>query len=281
MELSSYIREKTQAWLSAKPGIRSYQMLADRSKLGYSTVRRLTTAEEPTPYSLQALLQLASVILTPEETREVVKKHFPDSLHILQRPFTFATEANLDPIINKESMLAVALACPDDGIEFEKLVEVLGSRWSDTVNALLESEILRYSEGRIKLSSDYVFDPDPKRNQNWIRQIVALYDYHRTNEKGNFTAFRIHGFNDDGIDRIQRMLQKMERELEEITGDAALRGPISLGVLGMSVLMTPRDMLEQKSKAEVRLENLARLYKKGFITEEEFGERKKAILDEI
>ncbi|HYX35823.1 MAG TPA: hypothetical protein VE954_22215 [Oligoflexus sp.] len=185
-------------------------------------------------------MQLASVLLTPEETVQAVEQYFPDARRSIDRPFQFMQSTKGDPIYNKDCLLIIALCCPNNGIEVSELERIVGLKSMSSVNFLLDSEILVLDSGRLKLSSDYIFDTRPDNILKWMGYIIDLFDRGRKDEKGSFTTVRISGLNEKGIDRLHQIMAQAEQAIDEALGDKGLQGDISIGLGMISTPMKPK-----------------------------------------
>jgi len=237
VDLRSFLREKITAWTEAS---RRHTLLhlAERSRLGYSTVRRLASGDGEA--NLQSLLQLASVIMSPEETRQAVHDFFPEARLGLERPFRFFPNEKLDPIATKEAMLAVALSCPDGGIDGKELEAIMGTRASRCIQSLIDAEILCRQEERVKLTADYFFDPNPERVLRWMGYVLDLFDRERSDQVGSFTSLRIEGLNDKGIERLQEVMTLAEKSIQTILDDKNCRGSQSVATVVVSTVLNPK-----------------------------------------
>ncbi|MCX6129987.1 MAG: hypothetical protein NTX25_13110 [Proteobacteria bacterium] len=237
MDLRSFLREKITAWSEASKR-HTLLYLAERSRLGYSTVRRLASGEGDA--NLQSLLQLASVILSPEETRQTLQDYFPEARLGLERPFRFFPNEKNNPISSKEALLAVALSCPDDGIEQAELEAIIGTRSFRCIQSLVDAEILCRQDTKLKLASDYFFDPNPERILRWMGYILELFDCERADKVGNFTSLRIEGLNDRGIQKLHEVMTEAESAIQEILNDKNCRGVQSVATALVSAVLNPQ-----------------------------------------
>lgn len=237
MDLRSFLREKITAWTEAS---RRHTLLhlAERSRLGYSTVRRLASGDGEA--NLQSLLQLASVIMSPDETRQAVQDFFPEARLGLERPFRFFPNEKLDPITSKDALLAVALSCPDEGIDGKELETIMGTRAVRCVQALIDAEILCRQEKKLKLAADYIFEPNPERVLRWMSYVLELFDRERSDQIGNFTSLRLEGLNDKGIERLQEVMTLAEKSILAILDDKNCRGTQSVATVLVSTVLNPK-----------------------------------------
>ncbi|MDQ3232005.1 MAG: hypothetical protein M3Q07_09315 [Pseudobdellovibrionaceae bacterium] len=174
-------------------------------------------------------MQLAGVILTPDETREVISQHFPETRHSLERSFKFYNPEK-DPIQSANALLIVALCCPDAGIEFDKLISMVGIVNAPLVGQLISSELISLRDGRLHLSSSYYFSPDPTRVIRWIKYAADLFDFHNADKEGQFSCFRIEGLNENGFHEVRDLFVQTEKALEAILKDPSKRGEHSLSM---------------------------------------------------
>lgn len=234
MDLRSFLREKITTW-SELSKRHTLLHLAERSQLGYSTVRRLASGDGEA--NLQSLLQLASVILSPEDTRQALQDFFPGARLGLERPFRFFPNEKTDPITHKEALLAVALSCPDSGIEQSELETILGSRASRCIQTLVDAEILCRQDSKLKLASDYFFDPNPDHILRWMGYILELFDRAQVEMHGNMTSLRIAGLNDKGVQKLQTVMVEAEKAIQAILEDSNLQGSQSVATILVSTIL--------------------------------------------
>ncbi len=237
MDLRSFLRDKITAW-TENSRRHTLLHLAERSRLGYSTVRRLASGDGEA--NLQSLLQLASVIMSPEDTRQAVQDFFPEARLGMERPFRFYPNEKLDPITTKEALLAVALSCPQAGIDASELEAIIGTRSSRCIQSLIEAEILCRQDEKLKLAADYFFDPNPERVLRWMGYVLDLIDRERSDQIGNFTSLRIEGLNDKGIERLQEVMSSTEKSIQSILDDKTCRGIQSVATVLASTVLNPK-----------------------------------------
>lgn len=237
VDLRSFLREKITAWTEAS---RRHTLLhlSERSRLGYSTIRRLASGDGEA--NLQSLLQLASVIMNPDETRQAIEDYFPDARIGLERPFRFYPNEKADPITSREALLLVALVCPDEGIAYSELEAIVGSRGLRSLASLIDAEIICRQGDRLKLASHYFFDPNPERVLRWIEYVLELFDRERADQLGNFSSLRIEGLNEKGVEKIQAILSEAEASIHEVLEDKASRGNQSVATVLVSTVFNPK-----------------------------------------
>ncbi len=236
-ELTYFVKKRIQQWTS-QGRANTLLDLSSKTQLGYSTVRRIAAGGEP---EFQSFMQLATVLMTPEETVQAVKKFFPEARKSIERPFQYMQSQKTDPIFSKDCLLVIALCCPDDGIEEAALQSIIGTKNMSIVRGLLECEIIMRRDTRLKLSADYIFDSKPDNVLKWIGFLVELFDRERASELGHFTGIRFEGMNQKGVEKLQEVMTRAEREIDGILGDKDLRGDISVGIGLVSALMKPKE----------------------------------------
>jgi hypothetical protein len=169
-----------------------------------------------------------------------VQDFFPEARLGLERPFRFFPNEKLDPISSKEAMLAVALSCPDGGIDGKELEAIMGTRSARAIQSLIDAEILCRHEERVKLTADYFFDPNPERVLRWMGYVLDLFDRERSDQMGNFTSLRIEGLNDKGIEKLQEVMTLAEKSIQGILDDKNCRGSQSVATVVVSTVLNPK-----------------------------------------
>jgi hypothetical protein len=234
VELGVYLKEKISEWQS-KGHKNTLLVLSNRTKIGYSTVRRIATGEGA---NMQTFLQLAAILLHPDEAKKRLYEFFPETRRSIERSFQFLPDAiQHDPIRSKKAFLAVALACPDPGIHIDELKNALGNRDSDALDDLFDANILWMNpEGIVKLAADYYFSPDPYRVTRWIGWASELFDHKNADQQGNFTCLRIEGLNKQAIAKLEKLFGDTERAMNELISDPKNKGEQSITMAMMTSL---------------------------------------------
>ncbi len=229
--LKQFISDRINDWIEFNPKRNTMLRLAELSRVGYSTIRRHVYGEGES--NLQTFLQLAQVVLNPEETRKALATYFPE---VKLGEFRFIPPKFKDPIRSKEALLIIAHSCPDNGIELEELERIVGTRNTPIIHTLLEEELLKLQDGRVKLAADYYFSPDSQRIVRWIRYVAELFDHLNADKAGQFSTFRIEGLNGEGIEEVSKILIEAEKSIQFIINEKKYRGDISMATVLLSTL---------------------------------------------
>lgn len=143
----------------SSPG-KSFQQLAKRSGVGYSTVREFINGTRKT-MTVHNALMLLNEITDNERTIELLKLEWPDFAEVLAQSYYNSRDAvnykSLAHIKNDTMARIFWLTCTKDGVSRQQIEDELGHEGLRVLDEILESYGVNEVNGRYKFSNDVTY----------------------------------------------------------------------------------------------------------------------------
>ena len=235
------LAQKIENWLQSRKNS-SLGLLSKLTDVPYVTLRRIQQGE--TEAGLQTAIQIASVIMTPEEAADYICKKYDGMGRFLQlqvargaQPITLEKAAKR---LSKEEFLVMAMACSKSATSKDEVASLYGHSGLKALSRLLEVGLLKELDGRIALFAEEAFLTDGLEVSNWLRYTIDEYDIEASNKLGMLTSVVLQGFSDDGVRAVHRILQAAEAEMLSLMKDEKNLGDNVLSVGLISNLLTKK-----------------------------------------
>ncbi len=221
IKLSSLIEE----WLAAGRQ-RNLQMLANKSGVSYSTVRRIAQGEvDP---GLSNTISIVSAILPKDKALALVNEHFPETAGLLSREAAHKVET-LDEIsdiddFNRDDFLVLSLAATSAGVTQSKVQTKLGERGLQSLDKLLAAGVLQKEGSSFKAIKDRFNILGLNLLLSEMHWIIDAFDKKLIDRFGSFVSLNTQGLNVQGIKDAHKVLCEAEKALTTITNDPARQG---------------------------------------------------------
>ncbi len=210
----------------------SVRCLANKCKVGYSTMRRILQSEgQPAE---DTIVSIVVNLLPVDQAAEFLKEHLPHYGRFFSR---FATQTfgkdESDGALEKfteAQFLAFLLVYSRGKMQRLELESFLGRRCKGEIDTLIQSGLFLLEGDAVCARSENILYHDADATLQQIKYLADNFNVGGLDQAGNAYALRFEGLNDKGVDRLHRAVFRFLTEIDEIMFDESNKGDHVLAV---------------------------------------------------
>lgn len=202
----------------------SLHSLSRSTGISYSTIKRIAT-RETTPEFTNVLKILKGLDRTPVEVTEFLKDHYSDVSQYMTQIYKDyrVADTKIDSYMtDRLGFQLINAGFAESGISRDYVVRRFGEEGLKLLEELLEHQILREVNGRIKAADIKSIDPDVALEK--VRLASNLFKTQHLGDGKSMISFQVEGWSNWGLERIYALNKKFVGDIHDLSQNPKARG---------------------------------------------------------